>query len=653
MLRNHDYIKFVLSKVEYDFAEFSGSAEYASVITILHSLKSSPDILKEIYLLSGIKKLREFSNYMVFMFKKIEAGRINLDNFLENYIADKNFIESYLQTYYNLESSAADTAEEEKEVFLFNESENDIGGNTYALAEADFKVEEIDNELVSEEFRETRLLEMYDISESRYMELVQNDGGEVTPVPDNASGQIPESEDVFDLPTNKPKETNPPESVEKVYEESVSMNDADEIAAEENKTLEAETIKEETQKISGEEKQEPHDLDSFFEEVKKEPGTVEEIQNTKKEITPMQPGESVTEEVFETETPPAADVTQEEINYTVPADIPAETDEQKIIESAEEEDNAPPIDEELDKTLKEIEQETTEEINNTEFIKFEKEMYEKNRTLNGLFDDLILILDSAEQDYEMKNAITEEIFAISATMKECSVKFSFEIISKVYACLIFCLDKKFREISVTKENIETFRHALAGVEKLVKGENLAGFEQTIKSLDELENDLNDLLAKREEFERKKFDFGEEERKIIEEFTDSGEREAYLALRQRIIDTEEIFASITSVKERIAPFEVLRRLSSSFAQFREIVNIARILEMHKMAQLAEASYIFVKFLQNYRMDPYQKEVSEVLQYIVYCSKLIYLDKPVKDLETFVSYLNDPVKIFHTNTKDKNE
>ncbi len=341
------------------------------------------------------------------------------------------------------------------------------------------------------------------------------------------------------------------------------------------------------------------------------------------------------------------------MDYAVSGDVSRGEEEQFIPEPAAQEESVPPIDEELDKTLKEIEQETTEEINNTEFIKFEKEMYERNRTLNGLFDDLVLILDSAEQDYEMKNAITDEIVSISASMKECSVKFSFEIISKVYACLIFCQDKKFREISVTKENIETFRRALEGVEKLVKGDNITGFDETIKTLDELENDLNDLLAKREEFEKKKFDFGEEERKIIEEFTDSGEREAYLALRERIIDTEGIFASITSGKNRIAPFEVLRRLSSSFAQFREIVNIARILEMHKMAQLAEASYIFVKFLQNYRMDPYQKEVSEVLQYIVYCCKLIYLDKPVKDLETFVSYLNDPVKIFHTNTKDKNE
>jgi len=115
-LRNHDYIKFVLSKVENGFIEFNGSPEYARVMTILNALKSSNDILKEIYILSGINKLRELSFYLVFMFRKLESGRINLDNLLENYFADRGFIENYLKTYFNLEPvAAADEPEEEKE----------------------------------------------------------------------------------------------------------------------------------------------------------------------------------------------------------------------------------------------------------------------------------------------------------------------------------------------------------------------------------------------------------------------------------------------------------------------------------------------------------------------------------------------------------
>ncbi|MCE1165052.1 MAG: hypothetical protein LWX07_06595, partial [Bacteroidetes bacterium] len=169
-MRNNDYIKFVLSKVEKDFADCSGSREYAKVITILHSLRSSADILREIFLLSGIAKLRELSGYLVFMFRKAESGRINLDNFLENYIADRNFIENYLQTYYNLEPVSPDEIqEEEKEVHLFGADEQaGADDKIYSLAEPSFKIEELDNELVSEEFKETKLLEQYDISEAKY-----------------------------------------------------------------------------------------------------------------------------------------------------------------------------------------------------------------------------------------------------------------------------------------------------------------------------------------------------------------------------------------------------------------------------------------------------------------------------------------------------
>jgi hypothetical protein len=652
-LRNHDYIKFVLSKVETDFIKFIGSPEYARVMTILSSLKSSNDILREVYVLSGINKLRELSFYLVFMFRKLESGRINLDNFLENYLADRNFIESYLKTYFNLEPvTEEDSGEEEKEINIFEEgAENAEEDKVYSLAEPNFKVEELDNELVSEEFKETKLLELYDISESKYMELIQNDGAGLQAAPERID-ETPGVENVFDLPgissgAGTPVEIKEPEVIA-----------VPEISNEEKSEQKEDIYSEQKQNedVKPAETEEHADMASFFEAIERE----EEEKTKANENIITEPEAELPlykEETEEqkTETPREEPVIESRNLITKKDYIPKQTrgDEEKITEPEEEVPAMTEIDKEVEKKLQEIEKETNTEIINSAFQKYEEELFEKNRTINGLFDDLLLILDSKEQDYEMKNAIADEIVAISENLKDCSKKMSFEIITKVYSSFAFCLDKKFRELSVTKENIEVFKNSISGIEKLVKGEELGGFDKTIKMLEELSNDLEDLLAKREEFEKKKFDFGEEERKIIEEFTDSGEKEAYLALRDRIIDMEDVFESLVSMKEKVAPFEVLRRLSSAFAQFREIVNIARILEMHKMAQLAEASYIFVKFLQNYRMDPYQKEVSEVLKYIIYCCKLIYLDKPVKDLDTFISYLNDPVRIFHTNPKNNNE
>jgi hypothetical protein len=85
----------------------------------------------------------------------------------------------------------------------------------------------------------------------------------------------------------------------------------------------------------------------------------------------------------------------------------------------------------------------------------------------------------------------------------------------------------------------------------------------------------------------------------------------------------------------------------------MVNISRILNISKLAQLSEASYIFVKFLQNYRLDPYDEDVREIFRFIIYNFKLIFLDKPTKDLALFISILNDPVKVFSKSKKKKNE
>ena len=92
-MNNIDYIKFVVSKVESGFLDYSNSREYVKVITVLHSLKMADNILKELYILSGIKKLRRLTNYFVFMIKKVEAGSITLDNFMENYVTDKMYID--------------------------------------------------------------------------------------------------------------------------------------------------------------------------------------------------------------------------------------------------------------------------------------------------------------------------------------------------------------------------------------------------------------------------------------------------------------------------------------------------------------------------------------------------------------------------------
>ena len=98
------------------------------------------------------------------MIKKVEAGSITLDNFMENYITDKNYIDSYFQTYYDLEQITPEefNTEEIDTTFIIEEDEAPTEAPVYLLAESTFKVEELDNELVTEEFRESTINENYE-----------------------------------------------------------------------------------------------------------------------------------------------------------------------------------------------------------------------------------------------------------------------------------------------------------------------------------------------------------------------------------------------------------------------------------------------------------------------------------------------------------
>lgn len=649
-MNNIDYIKFVVAKVENGFLEYSNSREYVKVITVLNSLKMTDNILKELYVLSGIKKLRRLTSYLIFMLKKVEAGSITLDNFMENYVTDRNYIDSYFQTYYDLEQIAPEEfiPEEIDTKFIIEDTAEPEEAPVYLLAETTFKVEELDNELVTEEFRDSTINENYESPGDGYMKLaddvVENGDSEFE------SGEVffdERNEDVFSLPVRGNKSSSDINEIEQSgaeeLQEETYFTGADEI----QEPLNTEGVPEEQKglfEIPNEKTEiDNENLADFFEKLDSE-SVPEEISadNTVFIPPPYVSGEDeiVFEEISSSDT---ADETEESkmLQDLVPV-IPKEVEPETVITNVE-------TDKEVEEKLQEIEKETSEEILNSEFLKYEKSLYEKNKLIAGLLDDLKLISESRDPDIEMRDAILQEVYPLITSLKKDSEKLSFEIISGIYESMEFCLDIKFKDIVATKENIDIFKLSLTGVENLIRGDELKGIDKTIKDLENIQGELNKLLADREDFEKKKYDFGEEESNLIREFKDSSEYDAYIILREKITELEDTFQIIAGMKDKTYPFESLRKLSVTFALFREIVNIARVLEMNKVAHLAEAGYVFVKFVQNYRIDPFKDEVTEVFKYLIYSFKLIYLDKPVKDFDTFLSFLNDPVKIFYQKTK----
>jgi len=107
-------------------------------------------------------------------------------------------------------------------------------------------------------------------------------------------------------------------------------------------------------------------------------------------------------------------------------------------------------DTEVEEKLQEIEKKTTDEVLNSEFLKYEKHLFESNKLIMGLLDDLILIHESNDPDLEMRDAILLEIFPLIENLKTESEKMSFEIISGIYESFMFWLDINFKDLVVSK-----------------------------------------------------------------------------------------------------------------------------------------------------------------------------------------------------------
>jgi hypothetical protein len=647
-LKSKEYFKFVVSKIENDLKIYSSSGELLKCLYLLSILKNSDNPLKDIYTISRIKNFKSLGNYLLFVLKKTETGEVRFDNLLENLILDKDFILTELLNRFDIDRSPESALIEKPKIE--EPAEEEITGEIRRiLAESRFKVEEIDNELVTEEFIESEVKEDNDlIVRGNYLELLQPEGGF-------------EEESVFSLPTNKAKQEE--DNTDDLIENDVFSLPGDKIAEE---TTYEESIKE---PVNTEELEEVKLNEPVNKETEELTETVEEIQENISEAlikTPEagQEEEELTEELIPEEEeaeipneiiPEEAD---EEVVEETKEEITKEVKEEVVEEDVEEvvKEDVKEVVEEVREEIREEEKETEEiseeagtiEVENSFYMQYETELFSRNEWLNACFDEIKGLTSSQDNFEERREALIKEITDNSAYMEEYSQKMSFEVITGIYNVMNMTFSSYGKTVGT--EILGLFKNSISLVESLIKGEDFAGFDNIIKSLEMLKNTLIDSRKedlKAETAAEKETD--ELEAYMITKQYDKSDRQKLSQIKQNILDIETVFKSLEDIKGKFQAYEALRRLSHTFAHLKELVSVANTLEMRKLSQLAEASYIFIKFIQNYRMNPFESDITEVFKYIIYNFKLIFLDKPTKDIDLLISYLNDPVKIFEKKEK----
>lgn len=602
---NKDYLRFLFYKTQLNLTRYHISQQDTELIRkIFEKFNNTENLPAELYIFFNIKEFRNLSKYFIFILKKIEDNLINFDNLLQNIHSDSEYIEKEILNY--LSNPSRKSVPDLK----FPEEKEDNFIESAYLEKRKEKEEPEEKETISDDIAETINKQEESEFTKNYLELIQSDEKDeevVYELPDtHTGGSGVESGSPFDLPdfvTEFPGDEKSEDKHEMINDDTVNVNN-DEVS--ENQQA----------------------VEHFKAEV---PGKREDD------------SEIVTEEFV------IEDVSSEQENNSV-----IEEDRIRLSEEIQEELN---LFKESDDVIDEEEDTTEEEPADLQpanelFLEYENEIRTKNIFLEKEFNAMISMLNSKPESEDERAGIIKSIIETSSHLENISRNISLEIISNIYQTIMLSFEKiSDSKYDLSESTLNLFKKGLSLVLSLVKGDDYYGYKDILKSIENIRNSLLEERQKREDYLKRLQEKMDLENKLNKKYPDDIQKEKILVIKQIIKETDLNFRSLENISGEYQIYEALRSLSGSLNNFKDIVKISKELNMKKLVQMAESGYIFIKFLQNYRINPVTIEIKEIFGYIIYNLKSLVIGKQPDDIDLFISYLNDPVKIFSKTNKKK--
>ena len=599
---NKDYLRYLFHRTQLNLTRYHISEQDSELIRkIFEKFNHTENLTAVLYIFFNIKEFRNLSKYFIYIIKKIEDNVINFGNLLQNLHTDSECLEKEILNY--LSNPVRKSFQELK----FADEPNDSKKEPVHTVTKNISDEPEDNEI-----NEILLEEEETEFTKNYLELIQSDEKDeeiVYELPGSHSERSHENnvtKSAFDLPDNImgiERDSEPKD--EKIKEEEESPGSA------EYKNLTVEPLKEITKDETLPEEEIFSGADEETQRVKGEDSQDEKLQDDIK---------TTDEERIQLN-----DEIQEELNLF--------KDCEEIIEN-EDEDM------------------TESQPANELFLEYENEIRDKNIYLEKEFNIMIRVLNSKPDNDDERTGTISSIIETSSHLEDISRKLSLEIISNIYQTITLSFEKiSDLKYDISESTLNLFKKGLSLVLSLIKGDDYYGYKDILKSIENIRNVLIEEKQKRETYLKRLQEKIDIENNLNKKFPDDLQKEKLTSLKNIIKETELNFKSLEDISGEYQIYEALRSLSSSLNNFKEIVKISKELNMKKLMQMSESGYIFVKFLQNYRINPVTIETKEIFGYIIYNLKALVIGKPVDDIDLFISYLNDPVKIFSKTAKKK--
>jgi len=285
------------------------------------------------------------------------------------------------------------------------------------------------------------------------------------------------------------------------------------------------------------------------------------------------------------------------------------------------------------------------EESNEEFVQYENYVLKTNEELRYDFEKMVEFAKRLNKNYDERNLIIKEVIEKTSFLENCSRELSLEVITNIYETFKLSFEKiSDGKYDLSEDTLSIFFDSLSLIESLLKGDDYLAYDSLIKSLDKLRKNL--LKEKKmKEKEEQKIDEEKSTETVLTKLYED-EHRLFIAnnIRRKISDVEKIFNSLNDIESNYVQIEALTLLASNLNNFKELVSYANSIGLVSLAKVAEGGYILIKYLQNYRKDPTEEIWKETFKYIIYVMRLLILDKPVEDLDLFISYLNEPIKIY---------
>jgi hypothetical protein len=620
-----DYINYLLYTVVN--SPQSGFRENYRLSKLVDSIISIDDVMKVTYLVGKTAGLDLLFKYLLYISDKIDKSQVTIFNLKDNFDYDRMNLEKICSKIENYKSENVQEA-------IKSITDEEAADKKNTKDPESIKIETADE--IPDETRQGNIVDIESIPEDDTESFEEDTGLTLL---ENRESNLGEAE-VFELEKISESVENSADSVEETSpsdEEIAEGSDNDLVS---------------------------NDLISMK----------EDITGDESEITETEEGSFSSNEYEAGEKALTGEKTEEDTSFAeedaeLPADLPEieiEVHKPKSSLSREE----PHVKEEA--------------ITNEAYYTFETKFFEEVKILEKLLASVSkdCKADDAGKLSERCLQCTTEIIGITSELSNLSRQLSFDLIADIFLTMNIYFTKSISQPDLlTGERVKLLDSSLALVNSLIKGEDYLNYDTVVERMEKLKNDITaqpekasplEKIVRSEEEEQEK----EEQRMASSEsaegieaagkniqpaMTDEEDQprqvrverpqmkqsqldSANFKLKYLIKEFEKSFNSIGSLKGEYSKFDALEKISELNNALRLIAKISSAIKQNDLLKLAEVTYVFLKYVKDYRMDMQEPEIQQIIKYIIFTFKMLLTDRKPEDFNVLVRHLNNPVKIF---------